>query len=182
VASLEHDLTSQRELVQALRDAYAANRIEPAWSWSTAEMREQQWEGFQTVVYLLLAVTVLAALVGSIGMMGTMSISVVERSREIGVMRATGADGVAIIRIFVGEGVLLGLLSWLLALPIAYPGGRLISGIVGRELLYLPLDYVYSLTGVLLWLALAGLVSALASLWPALRAAGVSVRQALAYE
>jgi putative ABC transport system permease protein len=182
VASEKHDTEYQRRLIQSLHDAYAVNRVEPTWSWGTAEMREQSWEGFRTVLYLLLAMAVLAGLVGGIGMMGTMSINVVERCREIGVMRATGAGSAEIARIFVGEGVLLGVLSWLLAIPFSYPGARLLSDVIGQEMTDLALDFTYSTGGMVLWLTIVIALSALASLWPALSATRVSVREALAYE
>jgi putative ABC transport system permease protein len=182
VATEEHSTAYQREVVQRLRDAYAANRIEATWSWGTGEMRDQEWEGFETIVYLLGAMAVLSAAVGGIGMMGTMSINVVERQREIGVMRAAGAGSSAIAGIFVGEGVLLGILSWLLATPLSYPGARLLSNVIGEEMMNIALDFRYSTGGMLLWLAIAMVISALASLLPAMQAAQVSVRQALAYE
>jgi putative ABC transport system permease protein len=119
--------------------------------------------------------------VGSIGLMGTMSINVVERTREIGVMRATGATSAAIAGVFVTEGVLLGVLSWLIAVPFSHPGGRLFSDLVGQTM-HLPFDYSYSVVGVVAWLVIVIALSTLASLWPALRATRVSVREALAYE
>ena len=88
----------------------------------------------------------------------------------------------AIAKIFISEGVLLGLLSWSFAVPLSYPGGRLFSDMVGKQILGLPLDYAYSWGGVLLWLVIACVLSALASLWPALQATRISVREALAYE
>jgi putative ABC transport system permease protein len=114
--------------------------------------------------------------------MTTMSINVVERGREIGVMRAIGATSASILGIFILEGVLIGVLSWLLALPLSYPGARAFSGVVGSTLLELPLDFQYSVGGSALWLVVIMVLSALASLWPALRATQVSVREALAYE
>jgi putative ABC transport system permease protein len=182
VATQEHDLAYQQQMVEKLRDGFDAVRVEVAWSWSTAEMREQEWEGFKTVFYLLLAMAVLAALVGGIGMMGTMSINVVERRREIGVMRANGAGSTAIAGIFVSEGVLLGMLSWLIAVPLSLPGARFLNGVIGRELMNVPLDFTYSVEGTLLWLGTVIVISTLASLWPALGATRVSVREALAYE
>jgi putative ABC transport system permease protein len=106
---------------------------------------------------------------------------VVERTREIGVMRANGATSAAITGIFVVEGVILGVLSWLLALPFSYPGGQLFSDLVGQTM-NLPFGYSYSVGGMMVWLAIVVALSALASLWPALRATRVSVREALAYE
>jgi putative ABC transport system permease protein len=124
----------------------------------------------------------MAAVVGSLGLASTMSINVVERGREIGVMRATGATSLAIAGIIVGEGVLIGALSWLLAVPISYPGARFLSDAMGDSLIRIPLEFNYSIDGVGFWLLVVLLLSALASLWPALRATKVSVREALAYE
>ena len=53
---------------------------------------------------------------------------------------------------------------------------------IGTAILELPLDFAYSTAGLGLWLLIVVVISALASLLPALRAAGVSVREALAYE
>ncbi|MCZ7667509.1 MAG: FtsX-like permease family protein [Chloroflexi bacterium] len=43
-----------------------------------------------------------------------MSLNVIERTREIGVMRAVGASDTAVLQIFITEGILIGLLSWFL--------------------------------------------------------------------
>ena len=125
---------------------------------------------------------VLAAIVGGVGLMTTMSINVVERGREIGVMRAIGATSASILGVFIVEGVLVGVLSWLLAMPLSYPGARAFSGVIGKTLFELPLDFQYSVGGGVLWLVVVVVLSALASLWPALNATRVSVREALAYE
>jgi putative ABC transport system permease protein len=177
-----HDLASHLALINDLHDAYAAHRIEATRFWSAAETRQQNEAQFGLVTYLMLAMALLAAVVGSLGLMGTMTINVVERGREIGVMRATGATSPDIAAIFVGEGVLLGVLSWFFAVPLSYPGARAFSQVVGRTLMRIPLDFSYSTGGVVLWLGIVVTFSALASLWPALRATRVSVREALAYE
>jgi putative ABC transport system permease protein len=182
VMSEQHDAESQQTLMRDLRDAYAARGIETSYSGSAGEMREQNRSQFDILTYLMLTMAILAAVVGSFGLMGTMSINVVERGREIGVMRAIGATSPAIAGIFVGEGMLLGVLSWLLAVPLSYPGAQIFSNVVGDTLMQLPLDFSYSMGAVLLWLAAVIVLSALASLWPALRATQVSVREALAYE
>ena len=182
LVSDRHTANSQQRLVEDLREAYTANHMVVTWAWTSGEMRAKRWQQFSNVVYLLLTMAILAAVVGGIGIMSTMSINVVERRREIGVMRATGATSAAITGIFIGEGMLLGVLSWLFAAPFSYPGGRLFSDIVGKQILGLPLDFSYSWGGVLLWLIIVSVLSALASLWPALQATRVSVREALAYE
>jgi putative ABC transport system permease protein len=161
---------------------YKANRLKPVFFQSGGELRQQTQSQFNIITYLMLAMAVLAALVGSVGLASTMSINVVERRREIGVMRATGATSVAILGIFVVEGVLVGVLSWLLATPFSYPGARIFSGVLGQQLFEMPLDFAYSVVGLVLWLMIVTTLSALASLWPALRATQVSVRESLAYE
>jgi putative ABC transport system permease protein len=170
-----------QDLIADLRATYAANHLEATYFWSAEEERVSAREQFAPILYLLLVMALLAATVGSIGLMGTMSINVVERTREIGVMRANGATSAAIAGIFVVEGVILGVLSWLLALPFSYPGGQLFSDLVGQTM-NLPFGYSYSLGGMMAWLVIVVTLSALASLWPALRATRVSVREALAYE
>jgi len=177
-----HPTESQQQVVQALKDAFVAEHIEVVDSWSASEQLRESQASFGILTSLLLAMVVLTAIVGGIGLMGTMSMNVLDRRREIGVMRAIGASSLTIVTMFVAEGVLVGVLSWLLAVPLSYPGARLFSDLIGGALLNMPLDFVYSAGGMVLWLLIVGMLSALSSLWPALQATKVSVREALAYE
>jgi putative ABC transport system permease protein len=170
-----------QQVIRDLREVYATNRLEVSSFWSAEDERTSIWNQFTPILYILLMMALLAAVVGSIGLMGTMSINVVERTREIGVMRATGATSAAIARVFVTEGVLLGVLSWLIAVPFGHPGGKLFGDLVGQTM-HLPFDYSYSVGGAVAWLVIVTVLSTLGSLWPALRATQVSVREALAYE
>jgi putative ABC transport system permease protein len=178
----QDDIESQRQVIQGLKDAFAAQHIEVIDSWSVSEEIVESRASFSILTSVLMAMVVLAALVGGIGLMSTMSMNVVERRREIGVMRAIGGSSLTIVGMFVVEGVLVGVLSWLLAMPLSVPGSRLFSDLIGQILLEMPLDFKYSAGGVVLWLVVVSVLSALAALWPALRAAQVSVREALAYE
>jgi putative ABC transport system permease protein len=182
VTAEEHSPEAQRQLVRDLRETYKAHGIETSYFQTADDMRQEDLGGFEIVMVLLLGMAVLTAVVGGIGMASTMSINVVERRREIGVMRSTGATSFAIAAIFVAEGVLVGVLSCLCAVPISVPSSRLFSDAIGDALFSLPFDFVFSLSGVGLWLGIVVVLSALASLWPALRATRVSVREALAYE
>ncbi len=182
VGAERHDAESQQALIRYLRMAYDASGVEVSSFQTAEEMREQSRSGFDILTYLMLAMTVLAAAVGSMGLMSTMSINVVERGREIGVMRAIGATSFAVAGVFIGEGVLVGVLSWLVAVPLSYPTARAISDAVGYPFMGAPLDFRYSMAGVVIWLVVVVVLSIVASLWPALRATRVSVREALAYE
>jgi putative ABC transport system permease protein len=182
IAAEEHTPEAQRQLLRDLRQTYQANGIETSYSQTTDDMRQDDMGGFDIIVSLLMGMAVLTAVVGGIGLASTMSINVVERRREIGVMRSTGATSSAIAIIFVIEGVLLGVLSCLLAVPISVPGAQMFNAFVGGELFSMPFEFVFSVGGVGLWLVVVVALSTLASLWPALRATRVSVREALAYE
>lgn len=136
---------------------------------------------FDFVIGLLALMAVIIGAVGSIALSGTLSLSVMERTREIGVMRAIGASSWAIARLFIGEGLILGWLSWLIALPLSLPAGRIMVIAMGQAFNN---EYVYhsTPTGALLWLAIITVLSILASWFPARSAMSISVRQSLAYQ
>ncbi|MFN2137025.1 MAG: FtsX-like permease family protein [Candidatus Promineifilaceae bacterium] len=139
-------------------------------------------ERFNIITVILLVMASLMAVVGALGLMGTMSINVLERKREIGVMRAIGASDRAVLRIFLLEGIVIGIMSWAGAILISQPMSRLISRQVGLAFLELPLHFKYNWFGPLLWLIIVIFISALASLLPAYNAARLSVRETIAYE
>ncbi|MEZ4767128.1 MAG: FtsX-like permease family protein [Caldilineales bacterium] len=137
---------------------------------------------FGILVNLLMVMTFLMALVGGLGLMGTMSINVIERTREIGVMRAIGAATRSIMQIITVEGVLIGLISWGQATILAYPLSRLLSDQVGIAFTNVPLSFSFSAVGVAIWLVIVTIVAALASYLPARTASRLTVREVLAYE
>jgi putative ABC transport system permease protein len=144
------------------------------------DARIENRASFTILIELLLMVSVLAAVVGSLGLMGAMSINVAERSREIGVMRSIGGSSWGIAGIFVAEGVLMGIVSWLISAPLAFPAGYIFTQALGN--LLFPMTFQFSWTGLGIWLFLVTFIAALASLWPAWRATKISVRECLAYE
>ena len=168
--------------VFALGFIYGAHDMKVSYSQTGHDVQEQSRSVFEIIAILLLAMSVLAAVVGGIGLMGTMSINVLERRREIGMMRATGATSPVVAGIFVFEGVLIGVLSWVLAVPLSYPAAKLFGRVIGDTLLSADLYFHYSVAGALAWLVIVVVVAVLASLLPALQATRVSVREALAYE
>jgi len=137
---------------------------------------------FDIIVYLLSAMGVLIATVGALGLMGTMSTNVLERTREIGVMRAIGATDGAIQRIVIVEGIIIGLISWLIGAVLAYPIGAVISKGVGQVLFNTDLPYTFSSTGVITWFFIVAFLAAIASFLPAWNASRLTVREVLAYE
>jgi putative ABC transport system permease protein len=137
---------------------------------------------FDIIVYLLLAMGVLIASVGALGLAGTMSTNVLERTREIGVMRAIGASDGSVLRIVIVEGLFIGLISWLLGAMLAYPAGLALAQTVGVVLFQQSLPYVFSAGGLGMWFVIVVVLATLASFLPAWRASQLTVREVLAYQ
>jgi putative ABC transport system permease protein len=125
---------------------------------------------------------ILTAIVGAMGLTGTMGMNVLERTREIGIMRAIGAADSEVMRMVIVEGVVIGSISWVLGLFLAVPITYLLSLIVSLAVFETPIDVVFTPIGYLIWLAVVLVLSALASVLPARNAARLTIREVLAYE
>jgi putative ABC transport system permease protein len=176
------DPVSQETTARALEEHFKSVGMKVANRQTSADERTRIVAQFNVLIMLLLIMAVLLAVVGGIGLTGTMSLNVLERTREIGVMRAIGASDGSIFQIVVVEGLLIGLMSWLCAAALAFPLGKLLSDAIGSITFRDTLDYVYSTSGLAIWLVTATVLAVLASLLPARRASRVSVRDVLAYE
>jgi putative ABC transport system permease protein len=97
-------------------------------------------------------------------------------------MRAVGASDGSVLRIVLVEGVLVGVISWIIGGLLAYPMGQLLSNIVGMSLLESPLNYQFATNGAIGWLVAVLFIASVASFLPAWNASRLSVRQILAYE
>lgn len=181
------DIDTQEAVAQTLEQALERRSIETAPNSTFGEntiagIIEQNGERNNIIIRLLAVMAVVIALVGGVGLSGVISLSVLERRREIGVMRAIGASSWQVIRLFMGEGLLLGLISWLIALPLSIPASYGLSTQGLSLALNQQLSYNFTLLGPLLWLMIIILLAIVASLFPARKAALISVRESLAYQ
>ncbi|MCB0161449.1 MAG: FtsX-like permease family protein, partial [Caldilineaceae bacterium] len=182
IVTTDHDAATVDALSKELEAAFENAGIQVTQTQTVAWIREQNEFYFQIIVVLLLIMSVMIAAVGALGLAGTMSINVLERTREIGVMRAIGASNRSVRNIVLTEGVLIGLISWGVGALIAFPLGRLMSDGVGFAFFQMPLSYAFAYDGIVLWLVIVLVLSAVASMWPARNAARLTVRETLAYE
>jgi putative ABC transport system permease protein len=139
-------------------------------------------ESLDILVVFLLIMAVLTAIVGSMGLTGTMGMNVLERTREIGIMRAIGADDRAVMRTVIAEGIVIGTISFVLAVILSIPVTYLLLNIVSLAVFQSPISTVFTITGYAIWLALVLILSTLASILPARNAARLTIREVLAYE
>lgn len=178
----KHDSAFQSELAKRIKAYFDSRGMRVRATETTASIRESIEYQFNIIVIFLSIMAVLIAVVGGLGLMGTMSINVLERTREIGVMRAVGASDGSVLKIFIVEGLFIGVLSWLLGAILALPISKLLSDAVGVAFLDAPLSYTFSTNGALLWLGVVLILAAIASLLPAWNASRLTVREVLAYE
>jgi putative ABC transport system permease protein len=178
-----HELEPVAATLTQLKDLFEARNmsINVYAAGTTPEDRVEIITQFTSTTTMLLVLAVIVAMVGGIGLMGALSISVVERTREIGVMRAVGGRSQIILGMFMLEGLLQGLLSWLLAVLLSFSFFRPLASALGQAMFGANLDYRYDTGAVLIWLGIILIIAALSSLLPARSATRISVRQSLAY-
>lgn len=135
------------------------------------------------MIYLFLIVmSAVVALVGGLGLMTTMSLNVMERRREMGILRAIGATPAVIWLMIVIEGVFIGIVSWIVAAIVAVPLSKGAAAVLFMAMMKSRLDSVIEVPGILIWLAISISLGAIASFLPAWHASRSSVREALGYE
>jgi putative ABC transport system permease protein len=145
-------------------------------------MLETASESLAILINFLLIMALLTAVVGSIGLTGTMGMNVLERTREIGVMRAIGATDRQIINTVMVEGMIIGLISWFLGAIFSFPVTFLLSRIISLAIFNSPSQFILNPLGFIIWLGLVLILSALASVLPAHNASRLTIREVLAYE
>ncbi len=182
VQTWHQDAGSELQTSIALRELYELRGYEVIASTmdTTHRVTAQRVEQMSILIALLSAMAVMIAIVGSVALSGTLAINVMERTREIGVMRAIGASAMAVAGQFVGEGLILGWLSWLLAIPLSIPVGKLVINLLST-LMNIELIYRFSNQGVGYWFVIITILAIIASWFPAQKAAQTSVRESLAY-
>jgi len=134
----------------------------------------------QTLGLALRSMVVLVALIGAIGLANTLTIGVLERRREIGVLRALGATDGQIAQGFLTEGATLGLIGWVLGLLAGYGLGW--GFVRAMESVLFRIRYLFPGVLLLQSLAFALGIAVAASLGPALAAARQPTIEALRYE
>jgi putative ABC transport system permease protein len=182
VITTAHDPISEKHVNDMLLALYDARGVKVSQTQLSADFIKGQTATTDIFVYFMLTMAVLIAVVGGLGLMGTMSINVLERVREIGVMRAIGASNWDIQTIVIVEGMVIGLISWVASIGLAIPITAVLCTGVGMAVLTTPMPPVYGWTGIIVWLIGILVIGGLASALPAHRASSLTVRDTLAYE
>lgn len=149
---------------------------------TAAGFRQGYTAQFNNLIVLLMSLAGLTALVGGLGLANTMAINVLERSREIGILRAMGAGRPLLRRLVLAEGLAIALISAFFGVLLALPLTAILDRVMGGTLLGSPLRFAFSPAAALAWLALVVMIG-LVSCWiPAEAASRMTIQRALAYE
>ena len=172
----QSDITNVKEKISAMGFPVSA----------TIDMVDQLGKGFKAVRIILGLFGIIALVVASIGMFNTMTISLLERIKEVGIMKALGAADRDIYSVFMAEAVLIGFFGGLGGLLLGYVGAGIVNLIFNTlagvyegqkvQLFSFPLWFVISI------LLFSCVVAFITGIYPARRAARLDPLQALRYE
>ena len=177
----DHTEAASAAITQDVERAFAEGNVSVKVTVSEALLGDAISGHVYIFIVALMLISTVMAVVGGLGLMSSMGTSVIERTREFGVMRAIGARSKTILRNIISEGVFIGLMSWVIALPLSIPLSFGIGSMIGMMSFRSPLPLILSPVGIAVWLSVIVIGSISASAYPAQQAARLTVRETLAY-
>ncbi len=178
VVSTDKTELAQAELTAILRasHALASGQDDDFYIQNQAQMVETVQESMGTFTVLLGSIAAISLVVGGIGVMNIMLVSVTERTREIGIRKAVGAKQRDIMGQFLVEAIVLTLLGGMIGVLVGYGGAQVITPLMGgTRALVTP-------GSVIMALSVSIAVGLFFGLYPASRAAALNPIDALRYE
>jgi putative ABC transport system permease protein len=180
----DNDYSKIITLKQDIENVIAPSDFNILYVLSQAERAKIIYDHLNIILTMIALLSLLVLVVGALGMASATGINIMERTREIGVLRAIGATPKMIYGLFAAEGLVISIASILLGLLLAWPLSLAASAFFGDLILGsgVPLDFAFSTLGFGLTLAVTLTFGWLASRIPARRAISVSTREAISYE
>jgi putative ABC transport system permease protein len=176
-----HDEASITAVLREIEMAFALENISIKQAISEALLDDAVTGHVYIFIVALLFISAVMGVVGTLGLMSSMGTSVIERTREFGIMRAIGAESRVILRNIISEGIFIGLLSCLIAIPLSIPLSLGLGAYLGTLAFRSPLPFILAPMGLSLWLIVLVIGSIAASAYPAQQASRLTIRETLAY-
>jgi len=123
----------------------------------------------------------IAMVVGALGVVNTLTMNVLERTQEIGMLRSLGMTRRQVARMILAESIMMGLVGGAFGLIFGGLMSRLVLQAINNMSGY-RLSYVMPVEGIVVGLIIALVVSQLAALWPARRAVRMNIIEAIQFE
>jgi putative ABC transport system permease protein len=175
-SSAEAMAAAQEEVKTIMRDAHRIDGAEDDFTVrNQTEITEAMSGTTKVMSGLLAAIASISLLVGGIGIMNIMLVSVTERTREIGIRMAIGARGNDVLTQFLVESIVMSVLGGLVGLAVGYGGAALLGRLTGWAT-------STPLSAVAIAVGFSAAVGMFFGYYPARKAAGLNPIQALRYE
>lgn len=181
-AATKLDAAGVDALVKAIQERLDSADIDVVSIQKNTTLLDNTARGFSILSTFMMIMAVLVSCVGVIGLTGALSLNVMDRLGEIGIMRAIGAANRDIMRNVTVEGLTIGMLSWLIASAVSLPIGKLLSDSMGQAIFQSSLPLSVNWIGYVVWFGLSLILSILASNAPARAAVKVTIREVLSVE
>ena len=143
------------------------------------EQRQFAQNQFQSVIGTFSGLASLIAAVGGISLSGTLALNVLQRKREIGVLRAIGASDKNILYLFWSEGFFHAISAWLWSAPLAYFLSKSLSIQLGQIIFGVKLDFCFDWLSIIYCLLGLLVIVSIAAYFPARNASKLTVKEAL---
>jgi putative ABC transport system permease protein len=182
VVTRRHDAVSQVGASKAIERALDRAGILVTRIRALDDARQAFADHLVIIKSALIFAALLVVLVGGLGLTTTLTLNVIERTREIGILSAIGATPRTIARGVVVESIVMAVLSWCVAVIVAIPITFALDAATGQMFVRSALDFFMSPVAVAGWLLLVVILAAISSFHPARRAARLAIKEALAYE
>ncbi len=176
-----HDENSISNTTREIERTFAARNISMKVGISEKLQEEAASGHVYIFIFSLIMISVVMAVVGALGLMSSMGTSVIERTREFGIMRTIGAKSSTVLRNIISEGLFIGLMSWIISMPLSLPLSLGVDYLVGSLAFITPLPLILSPIGLVIWLLVIIIGSIAASAYPARQASQLTIRETLAY-
>jgi len=176
------NVDDHEQVAHNLEEALVGAGYFPFFVMTRDEAHEALLDHFIILLVILVTASVSVIIVGGLALTTNMTLSVIERQREIGIVRAMGATRSIIMRMLLIEGSAVALLSIVLAILLSIPLSTLGAFLVGNHGLHMRLPIVLSLGAIFGWFILASVVTFIACLGPAQNMMRLSVRDVLSHE
>ncbi len=182
VVTKEHNLAFQTSMASTIDNQLSKFGYDINTITAREEITNQGLEKINVLIYVLIFLSILTGIVGGIGLSGTLSLNVMERTAEIGILRAIGAHNTIIIRLVMFESFIICITSYVFGIIASFPISYVLTNLVNQAIFKAEAAFVFTSKGMLIWLLILAVLSFLASYIPARNAARLTIREVLAYE